>query len=136
MQATPVTSKKNLDAWLEKVQKAQYLAEEELKSLCDTVKEILVEESNVQPVNTPVTVRRPCIMRFGVQWIACMSVGPCRQSREWLASVCQAGLPGPPLPLPCSFQGCCRAPASRTHFHRLPPLRRSAVTSMASCTTC
>lgn len=56
MVASTATTSKNLDAWLEKVQKAQYLAEEELKSLCDTVKEILVEESNVQPVNTPVTV--------------------------------------------------------------------------------
>jgi serine/threonine-protein phosphatase 6 catalytic subunit len=45
-----------LDKWVEKVRRCEYLAEEELKSLCDYVKEILVEESNVQPVNTPVTV--------------------------------------------------------------------------------
>mmetsp|Transcript_32901 Transcript_32901/g.83511 ORF Transcript_32901/g.83511 Transcript_32901/m.83511 type:complete len:306 (-) Transcript_32901:864-1781(-) len=45
-----------LDAWLEKVKKCEYLAEEELKALCEYVKEILVEESNVQPVNAPVTV--------------------------------------------------------------------------------
>ena len=32
------------------------LEEEELKALCEHVKEILVEESNVQPVNSPVTV--------------------------------------------------------------------------------
>ena len=91
-----------LDAWIEKVQRAEYLAEDELKALCEyvgfiivhpyfsrsrspgrsllslslstnyihnhtspllstpntqQVKEILVEESNVQPVNSPVTVR-------------------------------------------------------------------------------
>lgn len=78
-----------LDAWLEKVRKCEYLAEDELKTLCEyvrdmvhsacahgrclrqpsyagayrillptipQVKEILVEESNVQPVNAPVTV--------------------------------------------------------------------------------
>lgn len=67
MASSTAATSKNLDAWLEKVQKAQYLAEEELKSLCDTVKEILVEESNVQPVNTPVTVS--VSPRFGV-WLA------------------------------------------------------------------
>jgi serine/threonine-protein phosphatase 6 catalytic subunit len=46
-----------LDAWLEKVRKCEHLAEEELKALCELVKEILVEESNVQPVSAPVTVR-------------------------------------------------------------------------------
>lgn len=46
----------DLDRWIEKVRKCEHLAEEELKTLCDYVKEILVEESNVQPVNAPVTV--------------------------------------------------------------------------------
>ncbi len=76
-----------LDIWIEKVQRAEYLAEDELKALCEyvrsiriprhlhsssrndlylthslnslpflQVKEVLVEESNVQPVNSPVTV--------------------------------------------------------------------------------
>eukprot|EP00208_Stichococcus_sp_RCC1054_P004157 CAMPEP_0206137072 /NCGR_PEP_ID=MMETSP1473-20131121/2252_1 /ASSEMBLY_ACC=CAM_ASM_001109 /TAXON_ID=1461547 /ORGANISM="Stichococcus sp, Strain RCC1054" /LENGTH=255 /DNA_ID=CAMNT_0053529987 /DNA_START=333 /DNA_END=1097 /DNA_ORIENTATION=+ len=40
----------------EKVRRCEYLAEDELKVLCEFVKEILVEESNVQPVNSPVTV--------------------------------------------------------------------------------
>ncbi|KAK2079311.1 Phytochrome-associated serine/threonine-protein phosphatase 1 [Prototheca wickerhamii] len=56
MQNDAVVTSKSLDVWLEKLQNSQYLAEEELKALCDMVKEILVEESNVQPVNTPVTV--------------------------------------------------------------------------------
>ncbi|MEW5307516.1 MAG: hypothetical protein WDW36_009905 [Sanguina aurantia] len=46
----------DLDRWIEKVRLCEFLAEEELKGLCDYVKEILVEESNVQPVNAPVTV--------------------------------------------------------------------------------
>ncbi|WIA30754.1 hypothetical protein OEZ86_000817 [Tetradesmus obliquus] len=45
-----------LDKWIEKVKRCEYLAEDELKSLCEYVKEILVEESNVQPVHGPVTV--------------------------------------------------------------------------------
>ncbi|CAI5478017.1 unnamed protein product [Closterium sp. Yama58-4] len=46
----------DLDAWIEKVKRCEYLMEDELKQLCEYVKEILVEESNVQPVNSPVTV--------------------------------------------------------------------------------
>mmetsp|Transcript_9308 Transcript_9308/g.26617 ORF Transcript_9308/g.26617 Transcript_9308/m.26617 type:complete len:306 (-) Transcript_9308:320-1237(-) len=46
----------DLDRCIEKVKACEYLAEDELKQLCDFVKEILVEESNVQPVNSPVTV--------------------------------------------------------------------------------
>ena len=46
----------DLDNWIEKCKRCEHLAEEELKALCDYVKEILVEESNVQPVSAPVTV--------------------------------------------------------------------------------
>lgn len=83
----------DLDRWIEKVKRCEYLAEDELKALCEyvsvgwpsslapclapplllcgasllrpvdrllclglQVKEILVEESNVQPVQAPVTV--------------------------------------------------------------------------------
>jgi len=47
---------KTLEAWIEKVKRCQSLTETELKLLCDRVKEILMEESNVQPVHSPVTV--------------------------------------------------------------------------------
>eukprot|EP00892_Ulva_mutabilis_P005536 jgi/Ulvmu1/3354/UM156_0011.1 len=46
----------DLDVWLEKIRACEVLAEDELKLLCEYVIEILVEESNVQPVNSPVTV--------------------------------------------------------------------------------
>lgn len=38
------------------MQKCEHLRETELKQLCDRVKEIMMEESNVQPVNAPVVV--------------------------------------------------------------------------------
>merc|ERR1711966_457663 len=46
----------DLDKWIETVKTTQHLEENELKMLCEYVKEILVEESNVQPVPAPVTV--------------------------------------------------------------------------------
>jgi len=46
----------NLDAWIETVRQCKYLPEEDLKKLCDKVKDILLEESNVQPVSSPVTI--------------------------------------------------------------------------------
>jgi len=46
----------NLDAWIEAVRNCEHLTENQLKLLCDRVKEILMEESNVQPVHSPVIV--------------------------------------------------------------------------------
>lgn len=46
----------DLDKWIEKVKQCQYLPEQDLKKLCNIVKSILIEESNVQPVSSPVTV--------------------------------------------------------------------------------
>ena len=47
---------KMIDECLETLRKGQYLAEDDLRRVCEIVKEILVEESNVQPVASPVTV--------------------------------------------------------------------------------
>lgn len=46
----------DLDQWLECAKKCQYLPEAIMKKLCEMVKELLMEESNVQPVSTPVTI--------------------------------------------------------------------------------
>ncbi|KAF1889107.1 hypothetical protein Lal_00043327 [Lupinus albus] len=46
----------DLEQWISKVKNGQHLLEDELQLLCEYVKEILIEESNVQPVNSPVTV--------------------------------------------------------------------------------
>eukprot|EP01139_Manchomonas_bermudensis_P014505 Amastigsp_a508546_3057.p2 type:complete len:302 gc:universal Amastigsp_a508546_3057:959-54(-) len=45
-----------LDQYIEQLQQCKYLAENDLKRLCQIVKEQLLEESNVQPVHAPVTV--------------------------------------------------------------------------------
>lgn len=44
------------DEWLATVRQCQYLPETDLKRLCEMVKELLMEESNIQPVHTPVTI--------------------------------------------------------------------------------
>mmetsp|Transcript_18955 Transcript_18955/g.29621 ORF Transcript_18955/g.29621 Transcript_18955/m.29621 type:complete len:306 (-) Transcript_18955:157-1074(-) len=46
----------DLDGWIAKVRACEYLPENDLKLLCQMVKDLLVEESNVQPVQAPVTV--------------------------------------------------------------------------------
>ena len=55
----PQPKQMELLKWTEKVRAGEFLAEEELKALCELVKEVLVEESNVQPVSSPVTVSKP-----------------------------------------------------------------------------
>ncbi|KAF2728490.1 serine/threonine-protein phosphatase 6 [Polyplosphaeria fusca] len=44
------------DEWLEQAKRCKYLPEADMKRLCEIVKECLMEESNIQPVQTPVTV--------------------------------------------------------------------------------
>jgi len=46
----------NIDAYLETLKKGGLLEERDLKLLCDKAKEYLLEESNVQPVCSPVTI--------------------------------------------------------------------------------
>ena len=49
-------SKHDLDQWIEQLKKCEYIKESEVKTLCQRAKEILIEESNVQNVESPVTV--------------------------------------------------------------------------------
>ena len=44
------------DKWLEQLRKIKYLPADDLKLLCEKAKEILIEESNVQYVSTPVII--------------------------------------------------------------------------------
>ena len=46
----------DIDNWLETIKEGTILPERELRILCEKVKEILIEESNVQPVKAPVTI--------------------------------------------------------------------------------
>lgn len=55
-QAPRAAAVMDLEALIAKVKGGEFLTEEELRRLCDMVKEILVEESCVQPVSSPVTV--------------------------------------------------------------------------------
>ncbi|KAL9625155.1 MAG: hypothetical protein Q9160_000556 [Pyrenula sp. 1 TL-2023] len=54
----PAKLKRNagLDQWLEAAKNCKYLSEAHMKELCEKVKELLMEESNIQPVATPVTI--------------------------------------------------------------------------------
>lgn len=49
-------NKYDLDQWIEQLKKCEYIKESEVKALCQRAKEILIEESNVQNVESPVTV--------------------------------------------------------------------------------
>ncbi|TRY63863.1 hypothetical protein TCAL_04902 [Tigriopus californicus] len=46
----------DVEHWIEIAKDCKYLPENDLKKLCDVVCDLLLEESNVQPVSTPVTV--------------------------------------------------------------------------------
>lgn len=46
----------DIDEWLEEAKQCHYLPEPVMKQLCERVKEVLMEESNIQPVVTPVTI--------------------------------------------------------------------------------
>ncbi|TKA48811.1 hypothetical protein B0A55_13375, partial [Friedmanniomyces simplex] len=51
-----LTSHAGPDEWLAQAKLCRYLPEADMKRLCETVKETLMEESNIQPVSAPVTV--------------------------------------------------------------------------------
>jgi serine/threonine-protein phosphatase 4 catalytic subunit len=51
-----MSSFSDLDEQIERLKKCEYLKESEVKSLCDKAREILIDESNVQRVDAPVTV--------------------------------------------------------------------------------
>ena len=54
---TSATGNSCLDDQIERLKRCEYLREGEVKALCLRAREILVDESNVQRVDAPVTVR-------------------------------------------------------------------------------
>jgi hypothetical protein len=66
MTASYLTSGGNscLDEQIERLKRCEYLREGEVKALCLRAREILVDESNVQRVDAPVTVRTSAMMVF------------------------------------------------------------------------
>jgi hypothetical protein len=59
-----MSSFSDLDEQIERLKKCEYLKESEVKSLCDKAREILIDESNVQRVDAPVTVNS----NLSVKW--------------------------------------------------------------------
>jgi len=49
-------ARRGLDEWIAKIEQMELLPEQDYKHLCEYVKEILLEESTVQPVAAPVTI--------------------------------------------------------------------------------
>ena len=44
------------EKWIEQLMRCEHLPESDMKVLCDRVRTILMEESNIQPVSSPVTI--------------------------------------------------------------------------------
>lgn len=44
------------DKWIDQLMECRHLPEPDMKVLCDRVRAILMEESNIQPVSSPVTI--------------------------------------------------------------------------------
>ena len=65
MTASSLTSGGNscLDEQIERLKRCEYLREGEVKALCLRAREILVDESNVQRVDAPVTVSKILALR-------------------------------------------------------------------------
>lgn len=58
MSSKPQATVYDVDQWIEQLKKCEYIKEAEVKALCTKAKEILIEESNVQAVESPVTVTK------------------------------------------------------------------------------
>ncbi len=66
----------DLNRWIEQLKRCEPLAERDVKTLCEKALEILVEESNVQRVDAPVTI--------------CACLAPCCTDQCLLASAAVA----------------------------------------------
>ncbi|KAJ3009579.1 UNVERIFIED_CONTAM: Serine/threonine-protein phosphatase PP2A catalytic subunit, partial [Siphonaria sp. JEL0065] len=56
MAARVVENVSEVDGWVSTLMECKQLSEADVKKLCEKAREILMEESNVQPVRCPVTV--------------------------------------------------------------------------------
>lgn len=60
---------KEIDAQIDQLLQCKPLTEAEVQALCTKAQEIFVEESNVQPVQCPVTVRCGCNGWLSGAWV-------------------------------------------------------------------
>lgn len=54
--SSPAMSRYDPDKWIQQLMQCQHLSEPDIKLLCNKVRNILMEESNIQPVSSPVTI--------------------------------------------------------------------------------
>ena len=54
----------DINSWIEQLKRCEYIKESEVKALCTRAKEILIEESNVQHIDSPVTVSFSPFFKF------------------------------------------------------------------------
>jgi len=102
----------DLDRQIEALKRCEYLKESEVKALCAKARELLVDESNVQRVDAPVTVRaRPRRAASAMLAPCCTRRAAARRARRRPR----------------------RSARARPHFPACA--RRSAATSTASFTT-
>ena len=104
MTASSLTSGGNscLDEQIERLKRCEYLREGEVKALCLRAREILVDESNVQRVDAPVTVCKSMApARFGLHsepiilLLDCLCVFVFRQTHSYsvfLTTACDFGM--------------------------------------------
>lgn len=59
----------DLDRQIEQLKKCEIITENEVKALCSKAREILVEESNVQRVDAPVTVSELETLVFALHFL-------------------------------------------------------------------
>ena len=68
----------DLDRQIEQLKKCEIIKESEVKALCAKAREILVEESNVQRVDSPVTVSIFRILQLSLGYFLCSYYYPDR----------------------------------------------------------
>ena len=86
----------DVDAMIETLRNCEFLREAEVRMLCNRAKEIIIDESNVQRVDAPVTVRL-CLLgdNTGAHW--------------------SSGGLAPLLPVPCVPSSCTLTPQLHPH---------------------
>lgn len=65
----------DLDRQIEQLKRCEIIRETEVKALCAKAREILVEEGNVQRVDSPVTVNPNICFKFFFHWFERNSLG-------------------------------------------------------------
>ena len=95
----------DLDAWIASMRECKLLPEHDLKHLCEYVQELMLEESTVQPVQSPVTICGDIHGQFHDLLELFRNGGECPHT-SYIFMVCQRASVGTHLPcltLPCAL---------------------------------